>query len=142
MKTIGIVTAGGDARGLNAVIGAAGKTAVNEYGLRVVGIEDGFEGLLGPTRVRELTPADVRGLLPRGGTILGTRNRGRFVVRQEEGSHTPEETYHEAIDNLHKLGIDALIVVGGEGSLGIAVEFDRRGIPVVGVPKTIDNDLG
>ena len=101
MKTIGIVTGGGDAPGLNAVIRAAVKTAVNEYGLRVVGIEDSFEGLLGATRVRELTPADVRGLLPRGGTILGTRNRGRFVVRQEEGrAEKSEEIYGEALVNL------------------------------------------
>src|SRR5919202_1040648 len=142
MKTIGIVTGGGDAPGLNAVVRAAVKTAVNEYGLRVVGIEDSFEGLLGKTRVRELTPADVRGLLPRGGTILGARNRGRFVVRQEEGrAEKAEEIYREALDNLARLGIDALVVVGGEGTLAVAAEFDRRGFPVVGVPKTIDNDL-
>ena len=142
IRTIGLITGGGDAPGLNAVIRAVVKTAVAEYGLRVVGVEDGFEGLLGATRTRQLTQADVRGLLPRGGTILGTRNRGQFVVRTDEGSSTPAETYHEAIANLRRLGIDALIVVGGEGSLGIAVEFDKRGVPVVGVPKTIDNDLG
>ena len=142
MKTIGIVTGGGDAPGLNAVIRAAVKTAVNEYGLRVVGIEDSFEGLLGRTRVRELKPADVRGLLPRGGTILGTRNRGQFVVRQEEGrAEKSEDIYREALDNLARLRIDALVVVGGEGTLAIAAEFDRRGLPVAGVPKTIDNDL-
>src|SRR5919206_3534488 len=142
IRTIGLITGGGDAPGLNAVIRAVVKTAVAEYNLRVVGVEDGFEGLLGKTLTRELTPVDVRGLLPRGGTILGTRNRGHFVVRSGEGSHTPEETFREALDNLHRLGIDALVVVGGEGSLGIAVEFDKRGVPVVGVPKTIDNDLG
>ena len=142
MKTIGIVSGGGDAPGLNAVIRAAVKTAVGEYGLRVVGIEDSFEGLLGETRVRELHPSDVRGLLPRGGTILGTRNRGRFVVRQEDGScEMPDEVYREALANLERLGIDALVTVGGEGTLAIAHEFDRRGFPVVGVPKTIDNDL-
>jgi ATP-dependent phosphofructokinase / diphosphate-dependent phosphofructokinase len=142
MKTIGIVTGGGDAPGLNAVIRAAVKTAVGEFGMRVVGIEDSFEGLLGATRVRELKPADVRGLLPRGGTILGTRNRGRFVVRQEEGSsRKPEEIYREALDNLSRLGIDALVAVGGEGTLTIAHELARRGLPVAGVPKTIDNDL-
>ncbi|HEX7958105.1 MAG TPA: ATP-dependent 6-phosphofructokinase, partial [Pyrinomonadaceae bacterium] len=142
MKTIGIVTGGGDAPGLNAVIRAAVKTAVNEFGLRVVGIEDSFEGLLGETRVRELKAADVRGLLPRGGTILGTRNRGRFVVRDEDGtSHKPEEVFREALQNLERLGVDALVVVGGEGTLEIAAEFDRRGFHVVGVPKTIDNDL-
>jgi phosphofructokinase-like protein len=142
MKTIGIVTGGGDAPGLNAVIRAAVKTAVGEYGLRVVGIEDSFEGLLGETRARELKPADVRGLLPRGGTILGTRNRGNFVVRQEDGTHAmPEEIYAEAFENLGRFGIDALVAVGGEGTLAIAADFDRRGFPVVGVPKTIDNDL-
>ena len=142
MKTIGIVTGGGDAPGLNAVIRAAVKTAVGEYGMHVVGIEDSFEGLLGQTLVRELTPADVRGLLPRGGTILGTRNRGRFVVRGEDGaSSKPDEVYREAVENLSRLGIDALVAVGGEGTLAIAYEFHRRGFPVVGVPKTIDNDL-
>jgi 6-phosphofructokinase 1 len=142
MKTIGIVTGGGDAPGLNAVIRAAVKTAVSEYGLRVVGIEDSFEGLLGETRARELKPADVRGLLPRGGTILGTRNRGSFVVRQEDGSPAkPEDIFREALKNLARHGIDALVVVGGEGTLAIASELDKRGFPVVGVPKTIDNDL-
>jgi 6-phosphofructokinase 1 len=141
-KTIGIVTGGGDAPGLNAVIRAVVKTAVGEYGARVIGIEDSFEGALGQTRTRELTPADVRGLLPRGGTILGTRNRGNFVERTADGRLSkPEEVYREAINNLERLGIEALVVLGGEGTLAIAGEFDRLGFPVVGVPKTIDNDL-
>lgn len=141
-QTIGIVTGGGDAPGLNAVIRAVTKTAIGEYGMRVIGIEDSFEGLLGETKTRELTTADVRGLLPRGGTILGTRNRGRFVERSVDGVATKLETvYREAIENINRLGIDALIVLGGDGSLGIADEFDRLGCPVVGVPKTIDNDL-
>jgi 6-phosphofructokinase 1 len=141
-KTIGIVTGGGDAPGLNAVIRAAVKTAVGEYGMRVIGIEDSFEGLLGETCTRELTPADVRGLLPRGGTILGTRNRGRFVKR-EEGDAEDErmESYREAVANLSRLGIEALVVLGGEGTLAIALEFARQGVPLIGVPKTIDNDL-
>ncbi len=141
-KTIGILTGGGDAPGLNAVIRAVVKTAVGECGMRVIGIEDGFEGLLDETRTRELTQADVRGLLPRGGTILGTRNRGRFVEHTSEGvSSTSEVVFEEAIRNVRRLGIDALLVLGGEGTLTIAAEFDRRGVPVVGVPKTIDNDL-
>ena len=141
-KTIGIVTGGGDAPGLNAVIRAVVKTAVSEYGMRVIGIEDSFEGLLGEKNMtRELTPADVRGLLPRGGTILGTRNRGRFVSHETEGVIKQEDSYKEALANLERLGIEGLIVLGGEGSLGIAAEFDRRGFPIVGVPKTIDNDL-
>ena len=141
-KTIGILTGGGDAPGLNAVIRAVVKTATGEYGMRVIGIEDGFEGLLGETLTRELTPADVRGLLPRGGTMLGTRNLGRFVERSVDGAVTkPEAVYREAVGNLERLGIEALIVLGGEGTLAIAAEFDRLGCPVVGVPKTIDNDL-
>lgn len=141
IKSIGLITGGGDAPGLNAVIRAVVKTAVAEYGLRVVGIEDSFEGLLGKTLTRELKPTDVRGLLPRGGTILGTRNRGRFVERDANGEHKPEAVYLEAVENLRRFGIDGLVVLGGEGSLGIAAEFDRLGVPVIGVPKTIDNDL-
>ncbi len=141
-RTIGIVTGGGDAPGLNAVIRAVVKTAVGEYGLRVIGIEDSFEGLLGEMHTRELRPADVRGLLPRGGTILGSRNRGRFVERDAQGhSFLPEHIYREAVTNLERLGIEGLIVLGGDGTLTIAAEFDRMGFPVVGVPKTIDNDL-
>ncbi|MGH9906295.1 MAG: 6-phosphofructokinase, partial [Pyrinomonadaceae bacterium] len=141
-RTIGILTGGGDAPGLNAVIRAAVKTAIGEWGMRVIGIEDGFEGLLAEPRTRELTQADVRGLLPRGGTILGTRNRGRFVEHAPGGGGSAsEEVYREAIDNIGHLGIDALLVLGGEGTLTIAAEFDRRGVPVIGVPKTIDNDL-
>jgi 6-phosphofructokinase 1 len=142
LKTIGLITGGGDAPGLNAVIRAVVKTAVGVYNLKVIGVEDGFEGLLCETKTRELQPEDVRGLLPRGGTILGTRNRGRFVVHDEEGSDVkPETSFREAIENLRRLEIDGLVVLGGEGSLGIAQEFDARGVPVIGVPKTIDNDL-
>jgi phosphofructokinase-like protein len=141
-NTIGILTGGGDAPGLNAVIRAVVTTASGHYGMKVIGIEDGFEGLLAETQTRELGPGDVRGLLPRGGTILGTRNRGKFVELTQEGvSIKPEAVYQEAVDNVHRLGIDALVVLGGEGTLGIAMEFDKRGVPVVGVPKTIDNDL-
>ena len=140
-KTIAILTGGGDAPGLNAVIRAVVTTATG-HGLKVIGIEDGFEGLLGETHTRPLTKNDVRGLLPRGGTILGTRNRGRFVERNAAGLVSkPQAVYDEAVANLQRLGIDALIVLGGEGTLAIAQEFDKLGIPVVGVPKTIDNDL-
>lgn len=141
-KTIGIVTGGGDAPGLNAVIRAVVKTAVGEYGMRVVGIEDSFEGLLGEPKTRELTPADVRGLLPRGGTILGTRNRGKFVARPAEGEALePGKVYRQVVASLKRLEIEALVVLGGEGTLAIASELDELGFPVIGVPKTIDNDL-
>ncbi|HKU72731.1 MAG TPA: ATP-dependent 6-phosphofructokinase [Pyrinomonadaceae bacterium] len=140
--TIGILTGGGDAPGLNAVIRAVVKTATCEHGMRVIGVEDGFEGLLGETRTRLLSPSDVRGLLPRGGTILGTRNRGHFVERACEGTpRDVESVYQEAISNMKIVGIDALVVLGGEGTLTIANEFAKRGVPVCGVPKTIDNDL-
>ena len=140
--TIGILTGGGDAPGLNAVIRAVVKTATCEHGMRVIGIEDGFEGLLGATRTRLLSASDVRGLLPRGGTILGTRNRGAFVERACEGTDRDvESVYQEVISNMKIVGIDALVVLGGEGTLTIAAEFDKRGVPVCGVPKTIDNDL-
>ncbi len=139
-KTIGILTGGGDAPGLNAVIRAVVKTATG-FGMKVIGIEDGFEGLLGKTRTHPLSPADVRGLLPRGGTILGTRNRGRFVDHTIGLGTTSKEIYAEALNNISRLNLDALVVLGGEGTLTIAAEFDLLGIPVVGVPKTIDNDL-
>src|SRR3712207_424161 len=113
IKTIGLVTGGGDAPGLNAVIRAVVKTAVGEFGMRVVGIEDSYEGLVGDTHVRELRPADVRGLLPRGGTILGTRNRGSFVLKNLEDDPECEAVFREAIKNLERLGVDALVTVGG-----------------------------
>src|ERR1044071_8726468 len=138
--SIGILTGGGDAPGLNAVIRAVVKTATCEHGMRCIGIEDGFEGLLGATRTRLLSSSDVRGLLPRGGTILGTRNRGFFVQRAHEGTDV-EKAYEEAISNMKIVGIDALVILGGEGTLTIADEFAKRGVPVCGVPKTIDNDL-
>jgi len=142
LKTIGVLTGGGDAPGLNAVIRAVVTTATMQYGMNVIGIEDGFEGLLGDMQIRPLTALDVRGLLPRGGTILGTRNRGRFVERTAAGVvDKPHGVYDEAVANLQRAGIDALVVLGGEGTLEIAAEFDQLGVPVVGVPKTIDNDL-
>ncbi|HEU4435526.1 MAG TPA: ATP-dependent 6-phosphofructokinase [Pyrinomonadaceae bacterium] len=142
LGTIGILTGGGDAPGLNAVIRAVVKTATCEYGMRVIGIEDGFEGLLGATATRSLNASDVRGLLPRGGTILGTRNRGCFVDRDKDGVRmSVDAVYEEAIANMKILGIDALVVLGGEGTLTIANEFHKRGVPICGVPKTIDNDL-
>src|SRR4030095_14692889 len=127
LKTIGILTGGGDAPGLNAVIRAVVKTSTGEYGTEVIGIEDGFEGLLDQTQTRLLKPADVRGLLPRGGTILGTRNRGRFVERSDTGVTKPEAVYQEAIGNLERLGIEALVVIGGAGTFGIPTEYNKRG---------------
>jgi ATP-dependent phosphofructokinase / diphosphate-dependent phosphofructokinase len=140
-KQIGILTGGGDAPGLNAVIRSVVKTAVGRFGMKCIGIEDSFEGILGETQTRVLTPKTVSGILPRGGTILGTRNRGSFAQIVDGKPFFPEMPIAEALANLDILGIEALIVLGGEGTLAIAEQFHKRGFPVIGVPKTIDNDL-
>jgi phosphofructokinase-like protein len=140
-KQIGILTGGGDAPGLNAVIRAVVRTAVGEFGMKCVGIEDSFEGILGEPHTMKLTPQVVSGILPRGGTILGTRNKGSFVKMVDGKPYFPEMPIGEALANLDILGIEALIVLGGEGTLAIAEQFHNRGFPVIGVPKTIDNDL-
>ena len=140
-KQIGILTGGGDAPGLNAVIRAAVRTAVGEFGMKCIGIEDSFEGILGEPRTMKLTTKSVSGILPRGGTILGTRNKGTFVKIIDGKPCFPELPIDEALQNLAKLEIEALIVLGGEGTLAIAEQFHKRGFPVIGVPKTIDNDL-
>ena len=140
-KQIGILTGGGDAPGLNAVIRAVVRTAIGEFGMKCIGIEDSFEGILGDPQTMKLTTKEVSGILPRGGTILGTRNKGSFVQMVDGKPHFPEMPIGEALANLDILGIEALIVLGGEGTLAIAEQFDKRGFPVIGVPKTIDNDL-
>ncbi len=140
-KQIGILTGGGDAPGLNAVIRAVVRTAVGEFDMKVIGIEDSFEGILGTPRTVSLTTKSVSGILPRGGTILGTRNKGSFVKMVDGTPHFPEMPIGEALANLDILEIEALIVLGGEGTLAIAEQFHKRGFPVIGVPKTIDNDL-
>src|SRR5438046_8607726 len=130
---IGILTGGGDAPGLNAVIRAVVKTASNS-GIEVIGIEDSFDGLIEPGRSRVLTPRDVTGILRLGGTILGTTNRGNpfaYPVSTSEGVH---DYSTRVVEMFHKMGLDALVVIGGDGTLGIAHEFCKRGVPVVGVP--------
>lgn len=144
IERIGLLTGGGDCPGLNSVIRAAVKTAINVYGWEVLGIKDGFEGLILPGRVCELTLTDVRGLLPRGGTILGTTNRANpfaYKVHKKDGRIVERDVSGEVISRVRELHLDALIVIGGDGSLTIGYEFFLRGMPVVGVPKTIDNDL-
>lgn len=138
---IGILTGGGDAPGLNAVIRAVVRTAVGEFRMKVIGIEDSFEGILGEPHTMKLTQKTVSGILPRGGTILGTRNKGSFVKMLNGKAVFPEMPIGEALANLDILGVEALIVLGGEGTLAIAEQFHKRGFPVIGVPKTIDNDL-
>ena len=142
------MTGGGDCPGLNAVIRAVVLKA-DRLGWKVLGIEDATEGLIdldyrSPNGNRWLEPADVMGILPRGGTILGTSNRSdpfRYVV-QRDGQKVETDVSDRVVANFHALGLDALISVGGDGSMRIADKLGDKGIPVVGVPKTIDQDLG
>jgi 6-phosphofructokinase 1 len=143
INCIGICTGGGDAPGLNAVIRGAVKSAILKYKWKVIGIPDGFDGLIWPERSHELTLKDVSGILPRGGTILGTTNRGDpfHYKSMENGQEVIRDISDQVIANMKKLGIDAIISIGGDGSMKIALDLFRKGMPIVGVPKTIDNDL-
>ncbi|MGI9043986.1 MAG: 6-phosphofructokinase [Gemmatimonadaceae bacterium] len=140
---IGLLTGGGDAPGLNAVIRTAVLSATNR-GWDVVGIRHGFAGLLGECDMASLTPASVRGIAHLGGTILRTTNRGNplcFPVKQPDGSIVETDCTSELVENVSRKGIDALIAIGGDGTLAIALELVNRGLKIVGVPKTIDNDV-
>ena len=143
IKKIAVTTGGGDCPGLNAVIRAVTRTAVNVYGWEVAGIQDGFDGLINMQGIMELTPYKVRGILPRGGTILGTTNRGNpFQYKISMGDKEEiRDMSPRVIENLALLGVDALIMIGGDGTLTIGRDLMKTGIKVVGVPKTIDNDL-
>jgi len=140
VKRIGVLTGGGDAPGLNAVIRAVVKTSANS-GIECIGLEDSFDGLIEAGRSRPLTPRDVTGILRLGGTMLGTTNRGNpfaYPVTTSEGTHDYSSRVCEMFG---KMGLDALVVIGGDGTLAIAHQFGGLGIPIVGVPKTIDNDI-
>lgn len=138
---LGVLTGGGDCPGLNAVIRAVVKAAESQ-GLRATGIRDGFEGLI-TNQVSPLTSAAVTGILPRGGTILGTSNRANpfHYAVEEEGELVYKDVSETVLRNMADLGLDALVVIGGDGSLKIALELAAKGVRVVGIPKTIDNDL-
>ena len=140
---IGILNGGGDCPGLNAVThGVVG--AATQLGWEVVGFKDGFEGLLSPPQYKLLKVEKTEGILKLGGTILGTSNRGHFSSKVGEGGvrKIPSELMNEAVATMKELGVEALICVGGDGTLTTALQFWEEGFPVVGVPKTIDNDLG
>jgi 6-phosphofructokinase 1 len=140
VRKIGVLTGGGDAPGLNAVIRAVVKAACNSN-IEVIGLEDSFDGLLDPSRTRPLTPRDVTGILRLGGTILGTTNHGNPF---EYPADTPEgkaDYSDRVVETFQKMGLDALVAIGGDGTLAIAHQFFLKGIPLVGVPKTIDNDI-
>ena len=140
---IALSTGGGDAPGLNAVIRAAVLSAINR-GWDVLGIKRGFAGLLGEDEVVPLTKDSVRGIAHLGGTILRTTNRGNpfcYQRKQADGSHVEYDRSDELMENARKLGIDAVISIGGDGSLDIANRLCEKGMKIVGVPKTIDNDV-
>ena len=140
---IAISTGGGDAPGLNAVIRAAALSAISR-GWDVLGICRGYYGLLGEDEIIPLTRETVRGIAHLGGTILRTTNRGNpfdFPVRQADGSYRTIDRSEEVVSNAKRLGIDALISIGGDGSLKIASRLQEKGMCIVGVPKTIDNDV-
>jgi len=139
VQRIGILTGGGDCPGLNAVIRAAARTLIRDYDTEVVGIQLGFEGLLTKSIV-PLTLETIRGILPKGGTLLRTTNRGN-PFEYPAGDGRCEDRSQTVIDNIHELGIDGIIAIGGDGTLKIAQRLCDRGIPMIAVPKTIDNDL-
>jgi len=141
-KKIGIVTGGGDCPGLNAVIRAAAKAAA-QRGWEALGILGGYEGLLEPRRFQTLDYRTLSGLLARGGTILGTANRGKFSAKVGHGEsrRLPKKLLDGVKAGMKALNLSALVSIGGDGSLSIAQQLHEHGIPVVGVPKTIDNDL-
>ncbi|KAF0108961.1 MAG: 6-phosphofructokinase [Anaerolineaceae bacterium] len=144
MKRIAVLTGGGDAPGLNAVIRAVVKTAVNDFGCDVFGVRDGYDGFLAQGGVFPLDLAAVRGILPRGGTILGTANRGNPFARKvmRGGKEVVLDISGDLVAAIKKLKLDAVVVIGGDGTLRVSMELCERGVPVVGVPKTIDNDVG
>jgi 6-phosphofructokinase 1 len=140
---LGISTGGGDAPGLNAVIRSAVLSAVSRN-WEVLGIKRGFAGLLGDDDVVSLTRESVRGIAHLGGTILRTTNRGNpfsYPRKKEDGTYEEIDRSDELITNARQLGIDAIITIGGDGSLGIAEKLAAKGMRMVGVPKTIDNDV-
>ncbi len=139
---IGILNSGGDCPGLNAVIhGVVG--AASQRGWEVVGFRDGFEGLLPPGDYTMLTPQNCAGIMKLGGTILGTTNKGHFAAKVGTGNvkRIADDIIAKAKETLERLEVRGLIVVGGDGSLTTALHLQEAGIPIVGVPKTIDNDL-
>lgn len=142
LRRIGILTGGGDCPGLNAVIRSVAKPAMKFLNASVVGILDGFEGLV-EGKMRELTPLDVSGIINLGGTILGTSNKGdpfHYPVENASGI-TISDCSDRALENYRRWNLDALVAIGGDGTMNIAYKFSKIGMNMIGVPKTIDNDL-
>ena len=141
-KRIGVLTGGGDCPGLNAVIRAVTKTAINNYNMQVVGFKDGYQGMVENNYVN-LTKDYVSGILTRGGTILGTNNRiDPFNVPMLENGNTVNRNLSDqAILNFEKLGLDVLVCIGGDGTMAVSQKMAEKGLNIIGIPKTIDNDL-
>ncbi len=142
MKRIAILTGGGDCPGINAVIRAVAKKAILEHGAEVVGIEDGYDGLV-RNKWRKLEYNDVSGILTLGGTILGTSNAANpYHYPVKKGNRTEfKDMSRAAIKNVRSLDVDCLVCIGGDGTMHITNDLFKDGVPVVGIPKTIDNDL-
>lgn len=143
IRRIGVLTGGGDCAGLNAVIRAVTKSAIVQHGLEVYGIEDGFLGLV-QNRIRPLGQDDVSGILTQGGTILGSSNKcdpSQYATRNRDGKVEKRNVTNRCLDHIEHHRLDALVVIGGDGSMSGAANFVNNGINCVGVPKTIDNDL-
>ena len=142
VRRIGLLTGGGDCPGLNAVIRAVVKTVHNLYDLEVIGFQDGYEGLV-LNRYRVIGGGEASGILAQGGTILGTSNQAdpfHFPVLQGEEYIFLDRSF-EAVRNFQALGLDALVAIGGDGTMAASAAMAKLGLPIIGVPKTIDNDL-
>ena len=143
IKRIGVLTGGGDCSGLNAVVRAVTLTAINKYGCEVIGFKKGYAGLYANDYM-ELTVENTERILAQGGTILRNSNKDNlfnYAYRDENGNIMHKDVSDVAVENLKKLNIDALVVIGGDGTLTSARDFARKGVKVIGVPKTIDNDV-
>ena len=143
IKRIGVLTGGGDCSGLNAVVRAVTLTAINKYGCEVIGFKKGYAGLYANDYM-ELTVENTEKILAQGGTILRNSNKDNlfnYAYRDENGNIQHKDVSDVAVENLKKLNIDALVVIGGDGTLSSARDFARKGVKVIGVPKTIDNDV-
>lgn len=144
IKRIGVLTGGGDCPGLNAAIRAVAKSAMNQHGLEVYGIADGFLGLI-ENRIRRLERDDVSNILTLGGTMLGTSNKAnpsKFAVGWDEsGDPIFRDVTDDCMRHIEQHGLDALVIIGGDGTMTCAAPFVERGVNCVGVPKTIDNDV-
>ncbi len=142
LKSIAVLTGGGDCPGLNAVIRAVTKTAISKYGMAVWGIQDGYLGLI-ESRIHRLTYEETSNILTVGGTILGSSNTSNpfnFPV-EKNGKRRMEDVSDQCLAALKQRGIEALVCIGGDGTMASAAAFAKKGLPVMGVPKTIDNDL-